>query len=234
MELPQPLIEGRLRRRYKRFFAEIELAGGEIVTAHCPNPGSMMGVLEPGGRVWASRHDDPKRKLKYSWQLAEIGGALIAINTLNPNRIAEEAIRADCIPALTGYGRLRREVKYGASSRVDLLLEDAARPPCYVEIKNVHLSRQPGLAEFPDSVTARGAKHLAELTAMAQAGARAVMLFIVQRADCARFALAADLDAAYARAFAAARAAGVEALCWDCDVRPDRVDLRREINFLDG
>ncbi|GAB4539980.1 MAG: DNA/RNA nuclease SfsA [Parvularculaceae bacterium] len=236
MDLPQPLIEGRLRRRYKRFFAEIELDSGEVITAHCPNPGSMLGVLVEGGRVWASRHDDPKRKLKYSWQLAEVEGALVAINTQNPNSIVEEAIRARRMPLFEGYADLRREVKYGAASRIDLLLEDAERPPCYLEIKNVHLSREAGLAEFPDSVTARGAKHLEELGEMARSGVRAVMLFVVQRSDCNRFCLAADLDPGYAAAFAAAQAAGVEAYCWDCEITKDEsaasVCLRREIDIV--
>lgn len=230
MRLPSPLVRGRLIKRYKRFLADVELENGETVTAHCANPGSMMGVAPPGAPVWLADHQGSKRKLRYSWELVDIDGALVAISTQNPNRIAEEAVRAGAIPELAGYAEIRREVKYGASSRVDLLLESGWRgAPCYVEVKNVHLTRETGLAEFPDSVTARGAKHLEELTAMVRAGARAVMLFIVQRADCRRFAPAADLDPAYAAGFARALDAGVEALCYDCEVTTAEVVLRRPL-----
>ncbi len=230
MRLPAPLLPGHLVKRYKRFLADIVLDSGEAITAHCANPGSMFGVAQAGARVWISRSADPKRKLAHSWELVEIGGALIAVNTSNPNRIAAEAIEAGAIPALAGYASLRREVRYGGASRIDLLLDDGADGrPCYVEVKNVHLSREPGLAEFPDSVTARGAKHLEELAAMVKQGARAVMLFVVQRPDCEVFRPAADLDPVYAAGLARAVAAGVETLCYDCDVTTQAVTLRRPL-----
>ncbi len=183
------------------------------------NPGSMMGLADPGMRVWLSKSDNPKRKLAYSWELLQFGETFVGINTMHPNKLVTEAIEADAIPELTGYGSLRREVKYGKSSRIDIFLEDGADGRlCYVEVKNVHLSRTPPLAEFPDSVTARGAKHLVELGDMAEAGHRAVMLFLVQRTDCTQFSLAADMDPVYADTMKTALARGVEVLCYGCEI----------------
>jgi len=219
MDLPGPLLPGTLRARYKRFFADVELDTGESVTAHCPNPGSMMGLKEPGLRAFVSYTDDPKRKLKYTLQVLEADGGPVGINTNLPNKLAEEAIGAGRISQLSGYASLRREVKYGKTSRIDLLLESGADPrPCYVEVKNVHLMRTPGLAEFPDSVTARGAKHLEELGDQVEAGARAVMLYVVQRTDCDRLSMASDIDPAYAAALKRALERGVEAIAYGCDV----------------
>ena len=229
MRFPDPLIPGRLRRRYKRFLADVELASGEIVTAHCPNPGSMLGLAEPGLAVWLLPARNPKRKLRFSWELVDLGETLVGINTGRPNEIAAEAVAAGKIPELAGYGALRREVRYGKNSRIDLLLEDESQPPCYVEIKNVHLLRRPGLAEFPDSVTARGAKHLAELAEMRAAGARAVMLFLVQREDCESFEIAADIDPAYDRALRAAMAQEVEVLCYACRLTGEGIALGRAL-----
>ena len=232
MRLPSPLLRGRLVKRYKRFLADIALDDGAAITAHCANPGSMMGIAQEGARVWVSEHHGAKRKLPYSWEIVEIGNTLIPINTTNPNKIAAEAIEAGVIPELAGYAEMRREVKYGEASRIDLLLQSGRRgAPCYVEVKNVHLSREAGLAEFPDSVTKRGAKHLVELSAMAATGARAVMLFIVQRSDCARFRPAADLDPAYAQALTDAINAGVETLCYDCEVTTSEVVLRKALEI---
>jgi sugar fermentation stimulation protein A len=233
MRFPSGLIEGRLLRRYKRFLADIELASGETVTAHCANPGSMLGLNAAGSRVWLSRSANPKRKLAYSWELIEVdlgrGPALVGINTASPNGAVAAAIRAGLIPPLRGYAGLRREVRYAETCRIDILLEDESRPPCYVEIKNVHLMRQPGLAEFPDSVTARGAKHLRALTQMIETGARAVMVYFVQRGDAERFTLAHDIDPAYARAFDDAHAAGVEALAVSSEVTLEGLKLPRAI-----
>ncbi|MFN0264058.1 DNA/RNA nuclease SfsA [Tepidamorphus sp. 3E244] len=229
MQFPKPLIPGTLVRRYKRFLADVTLESGETITAHCANPGAMTGLADPGIPVWLSLSDDPKRKLKYSLEVVQVddgaGPCCVGINTSHPNRIVEAAIGAGAIPQLAGYETMRREVRYGTNSRIDLLLESEGRPPCYVEVKNVHLVRQTALAEFPDSVTARGAKHLAELAKMAQSGARAVMFYLVQRGDCADFQLAADIDPAYAQAFAAARDAGVEAICYACNVSPEAILL---------
>lgn len=236
MRFGAPLIPATLIRRYKRFLADVALPAGETITVHCANPGAMTGLAAPGARVWLSRSDNPKRKLSHSWELIEVdlGGGLelVGINTSHPNALAAEAIVAGRIPELTGYETIRREVKYGRSSRVDFLLEHAGRPPCYVEIKNVHLMRQAGLAEFPDAVTKRGAKHLAELASVAGAGARAVMLFLIQIASAERFALARDIDPAYAAAFDRARTAGVEALAYRCQLTCDGIEVTEPVRIL--
>lgn len=230
MDLPQPLVPGRLVRRYKRFLCDVELESGETITAHCPNPGSMMGLKDPGSPVWLSRSSNPKRKLAYTLELIEADDTLVGIHTGRPNGLAEEAILAGAIPELAGYATLRREVRYGTNSRVDLLLEDGPDPrPCYVEVKNVHLRRKADLAEFPDSVTSRGAKHLAELADQVAAGARAVMLFVIQRGDCDALALAGDLDPTYAAAFAEATDNGVEALAYACRVQPTAITVERSL-----
>lgn len=224
MRFPAPLVRATLLRRHKRFLADVRLEDGTELTAHCPNPGSMMGVNAPGSEVWLSPARSVGRKLPYTLELVRAGG-LVGVNTGWPNALAEEAIRARRIPELTGYEAVRREVPYGKNSRIDLLLEGSGRPPCLVEVKNVHLKRGGTAAEFPDCVTTRGAKHLVELRDMVADGRRAVMLYIVQREDCDRFRLAADLDPAYALAFAAARAGGVEALCYSCKVGREAIEL---------
>jgi sugar fermentation stimulation protein A len=217
MNFPHPLVPARLRRRYKRFLADVEMTDGRTVTVHCPNPGSMLGLDMPGAEVWLSPAASPRRKLPYTWELIRVGDGLVGINTGHPNALAEEAIRQNRIPELAGYERWRREVNYGVNSRIDLLCERDGRPACYVEVKNVHLKRSEA-AEFPDCVTARGAKHLRELTAMVAAGHRAVMLYIVQRADCRRFSIAADIDPDYAAGLKQAMQAGVEAICYSCRI----------------
>lgn len=230
MRFSRDLVRGRLLRRYKRFLADVALeAGGEEVTAHCANPGSMMGLATPGATVYLSPSDNPKRKLAWSWELVEADGALVGINTAHPNTLVEEALVAGAIPALSGFARLEREVKYGRNSRIDLLLTEADGRRVFVEVKNVHLMRAPGLAEFPDSVTARGAKHLVEMADMVAEGARAAMVYLVQRPDCDRLRLAADIDAAYAAAFAAARARGVEAYAIGCRVTPQEIVAERPV-----
>jgi len=232
------LVPATLIRRYKRFLADVELADGSVVVAHVANPGAMTGLQAAGARVWLSRSPSLTRKLPYSWELVEVdfGSApeLAGVNTLHPNPIVAEALAAGTIPELAGYATLRREVKYGRvlngkGSRVDFLLEDPARPPCYVEVKNVHLMRQPGLAEFPDSVTARGARHLDELAGMVATGARAVMLFVIQIGSADALAIARDIDPAYGRAFDRARAAGVEALAWTCRLTREEIRLDRAV-----
>jgi sugar fermentation stimulation protein A len=218
-------MPGRLIRRYKRFLADIEVEGVGEVTAHCPNPGSMIGLAEPGLRVWVERAA-PGRKLPYAWRLAELGdGHWAGIDTAVPNRVVREALEARAIPEFAAYGNVRPEVKYGERSRVDFLLSGDGLPDAYVEVKNVHLRREADWAEFPDCVTARGARHLEELATMVASGHRAAMLYLVQRTDCTRFRLAADLDPAYARAVAAAREAGVEMLCYGTTITTEGVWL---------
>ncbi len=222
MKFPDPLIKGRLINRYKRFLADIELESGEVVTAHCANSGSMLSVNEAGAEVWLSPARNPDRKLKYTWEMIRIGRSWVGINTSLPNGIVAEAIEAGRIPELKGYGSLRREVKYGKNSRIDLLLEadgPGQGDKCYVEVKNVTMRRdrtKGAPVEFPDAVTTRGAKHLVELTTMVRDGHRAVMMYLVQRADSPAFAIAADIDPDYAEGLKTAMKAGVEVLCYGC------------------
>jgi sugar fermentation stimulation protein A len=234
MRFPAPLVRATLLRRYKRFLADVTLDDGPVVTVHCPNSGAMLGLDAPGVEVWLSSAANPKRKHPWTWELVREGDTLVGINTGHPNALAAEAIAAGTIPELAGYATLRREVKYGRNSRIDLLLEDPERPPCYVEVKNVHLKRGIGPdtpAEFPDCVTARGAKHLVELADMVAAGGRAVMLYLAQRDDVGRFALAADIDPAYAAGLRLARAAGVEALAYRCRVALDGIAVTDRLEF---
>ena len=232
MEFARPLIPGTLVRRYKRFLADIEI-DGETVVAHCANPGAMTGLAEPGMRVWVEPNDDPRRKLRHAWRLVELGGHWAGIDTGVPNRVVAEALRTGRVPGLAGHAEVRAEVRYGARSRVDFVLSGPGLPDAFVEVKNVHLMREPGLAEFPDCVTTRGARHLRELAAMAGSGARAVMLYVVQRTDCARMGLAADIDPAYAAAHAVARAAGVESIAMTCAISRREIVLDRAIPMVE-
>jgi sugar fermentation stimulation protein A len=241
MRFSSELVPATLLRRYKRFLADVELADGNVTTVHVANPGGMIGLQAPGSRVWLSRSSNVKRKLPYSWELVEVdfggGPELVGVNTAHPNTLVAEALTAGIVPELAGYTGIRREVGYGdgafgSVSRIDFLLEGAGCPPCYLEIKNVHLMRRPGLAEFPDSVTVRGARHLDELAAMAATGARAVMLYVVQIGSAETFGLARDIDPAYGRASDRARAAGGEALAWRCRLTSQGIDLMQPIPVM--
>lgn len=230
MRFQTPLVPGRLIRRYNRFLADVTLEDGREVTAHCPNPGAMLGLKEPGLRIWLEPNDDSKKKLKFGWRLAELpGGHMAGIDTSVPNRVVAEALAARAVPALADYDDIRAEVAYGTRSRVDFLARGTGLVDAYVEVKNVHLLREGDWAEFPDSVTARGAKHLRELGAMAEAGHRAVMLYLVQRTDCARVRLAADIDPVYAEAAAEASARGVEMIAHGTRITREGVWLDRPL-----
>ena len=229
MKLNTPLTKGVLVERYKRFFADVRLADGSVVTAHCANSGSMMNVKEPGSKVWLSANQNPKAKLDWRWEMIEIDGAKVGINTMHPNRIVEEAIKISKIKELTGYSSLRREVGYGSeNSRIDLLLEDPEL--CYVEVKNVTLKRG-AKAEFPDAVTTRGAKHLRELSLMVRDGHRAVMVYLVQRPDCQVFTIAGDIDPAYFETLKSAMKVGVEVLCYQCTLTEEEIILDQPLKI---
>jgi sugar fermentation stimulation protein A len=236
MRFPRPLVRGTLIQRYKRFLADVRLADGSVVTASCPNTGSMMGLVAPGSVVWLSESDSPTRKYRHTWEMVEAdlgqGPTLVGINTGHPNKLVAEAIGERRVRALAGYGELRREVNYGRNSRIDILLQCATKGLCYVEIKNVHLSRSHGLAEFPDSVTERGKKHLAEMSDMVRAGHRAVMVYLVQRSEAKKLAFARDVDPDYGLAFDQAAAAGVEAIALRCRMSTEEIVVDRAIPII--
>lgn len=233
MRFQTELVPARLIRRYKRFLADCTLEDGTEVTAHCANPGSMMGLAEPGMRIWLEPNDDPKRKLNYGWRLVEHeNGHFTGVDTSLPNRVVKAALEARQIEGLDAYGTVKPEVRYGENSRVDFLLTEPGLPDAYVEVKSVTLSRASGQAEFPDSVTKRGTRHLVELAQMARAGHRAVLLYLVQRTDCTAFQLAADIDPAYAAAFGNARAAGLETLVIGTQINRHGIGLAAPLTFL--
>jgi sugar fermentation stimulation protein A len=230
VKLPHPLVPGRLLRRYKRFLADVELSDGTVVTAHCPNSGSMLGCAAPGNPVLLSRSDNPARKLPYTWELVHVDNCWVGINTGLPNRLVREGIERGIVTELQGYGRIRQEVCYGAErSRIDLLLEDPGL--CYVEVKNVTLVED-GVARFPDAATTRGQKHLRELMAMVKSGARAVNFFVVQHAAARAVGPADAIDPAYGRLLRQAAGAGVELLAYQASVTPTDIALCRALPIV--
>jgi sugar fermentation stimulation protein A len=230
MKLPQPLLEGTLIRRYQRFLADVSLADGTIVTAHCPNSGSMKGCALPGCTVLLSRSTNPTRKLPYTWELAKIDGIWVGINTSRPNALVHEALCADAIAELSGYDTIRPEVRYGSHSRIDLLLS-GQRGQCYVEVKNVTLINGEK-ALFPDSVTTRGQKHLNELMEVVRQGARGVIFFLVQRADAVAVSPADEIDPEYGRLLRQALGNGVEALAYQATVGPEEIVLCKRLPVI--
>lgn len=228
MKFPSPLVEGRLEQRYKRFFADVRLPDGRLVTAHCANPGSMKSCWAPRGRVWLSDSNDPRRKLRLTWELSETGSARIFVNPLAANRVVHEALTNGGVPELGGYTSLRREVRFGERTRFDFMLERGdAR--CFVEVKNVTLGLGHGRAAFPDSVTERGSRHLQELIRAVESGHRAVLLFCVSRSDALSTEPARDIDPNYANWLARAHEAGVEVLAYKCRITQRGVWLHRRL-----
>lgn len=230
MKFEQKLIAGTLIQRYKRFLADIKLNSGEIITAHCPNSGSMKTCKTPGWEVRISDSGNPARKYRHTWEMVHNGRCWIGINTSIPNKIAEEAVREGNISELNGFETIRREVKYGENSRIDLLLENP-RQKCYVEVKNVTLVEEDGYYKFPDAVTERGRKHLKELMEMVKQGHRAVMLFVIQRSDGTVFKPAKDIDPQYAATLKQAFDAGVEILPYRAHVSPGEIKLTEKLEF---
>jgi len=230
MIFEKPLIPGKLIKRYKRFLADIELDTGDIITAHCPNSGSMKACATPCWKVMLSESDNPKRKYKYTWEMVHNEKCWIGINTIIPNIIAEEAIKDGTITELSGYDELKREVKYGENSRIDIYLKNDQQI-CYVEVKNVTLVEDDGNYYFPDSVTSRGLKHLHELMEMKKQGHRAVMLFVIQRSDGKIFKPAAHIDPKYAEGLKTAYENGVEILVRQADVSPEKINITEKIDY---
>lgn len=225
------MIHGNFVRRYKRFLVDVELENGQVVTAHCPNSGSLASCTGPGWPVLLSDSHNPKRKLRLTWEMIDNGRCWIGINTQRANALAAEAIQKGVIPQLEGYDTIRREVRYGERSRVDLLLEGTG-PACWVEVKNVTLVDGAGRYAFPDAPTERGRRHLAELSARVRLGDRAVMLFVIQRSDGDGFVPAADIDPAYTDALERARETGVEVLAWRAEIRPEGLEIVEPVEVL--
>jgi sugar fermentation stimulation protein A len=232
MQFEPPLEQGRLLKRYKRFFADIQTASGELLTIHCPNTGSMFNCMQEGGRVWFSRSNDPKRKLPGTWELSETPqGRLACVNTGRANALVEEALRAEVISELVGFTDLRREVPYGEErSRIDFRL-DYPSGPAFVEVKSVTLGfADSNVAAFPDAVTSRGAKHLRELAALARNGVRAVQLYCVNLSGIEAVRPAVEIDPAYAQGLREAKAAGVEVLAYGVEISPLEIRLVRRLD----
>ena len=227
MNFDKPLMRATIIRRYKRFLADVTLEDGREVTAHVANPGSMMGMAAVGASVWLEPNDDPKRKLKYSWKLIEVGDAMICVDTGAANRVVKEALQSGALDL--GYSSFCPEVKFGEGSRVDFLLTDDGKPDLYLEVKSVTLSRTDGLAEFPDSKTERGAKHMRELANMVAQGHQAMLLFLVQRTGITAVDLARDIDPKYALAFDLARSKGVRVICYDCLIDTSGITFEKQI-----
>ncbi|MFM2486610.1 DNA/RNA nuclease SfsA [Celerinatantimonas yamalensis] len=233
MKFNPPLIAGRLVRRYKRFLADVELIDGSIITAHCANTGAMTGCAEPGWQVWLRDSQNPKRKCRYSWELVENAqGNYICINTTRANEVVTEAINNNQIESLRGYSQCTREVRYGEeNSRIDLLLCDPSRVDCYIEVKSVTLLTDDGVGLFPDATTTRGQKHLRELTTIAQAGQRAVLLFAVMHSGIEKVSIAHHIDALYGQLLQRAIDAGVEVIAQRFAPHPERIEVDSIISF---
>ncbi len=229
MRFQTELVPAILERRYKRFLADARLEDGRQVTAHCPNPGAMTGLAEPGTQIWLEPNDDPRKKLKYGWRLTALETGLVCIDTSLANRVVGEALDRSELPVFAAYPHHRAEVPYAENARVDFLLSGDGQPDLYLEVKSVTLSRQHGLAEFPDTKTARGAKHLAALAQMVARGHRAAVLYVVMRDDCSAMALAADIDPAYVKAHIVAQ--GVETFCHAARLSLGDIQLGSALSF---
>ena len=222
------LTPGVLLKRYKRFLADVKLDTGEIVTAHCPNTGSMKGCSEPGRTVYLSSHNNPKRKYKYTWELIAMPTSLVGVNTLVPNRLVFKSIDQKLIPELSRYNRIQREVKIGEHSRIDLMLTKGGAKRCYIEIKNCTLVNE-AIAQFPDAVTSRGLKHIIELENLAKAGHRSMMFYFIQRMDARGFRPADHIDPEYGRRLRQAVEKGIEVLAYDVRIDLQGIELNNKI-----
>lgn len=233
MKFISPLIKGKLIKRYKRFFADVELKNGQLAIAHCPNTGSMTHCAETGWTAYLSEHNNPKRKLAYTWELVENHQQhIIGVNTHNANKLVAEALQHKIINELAEYEHIAAEVKYGSeNSRIDFLLTQTGLPNCYVEVKSVTLL-QDGCGYFPDAVTTRGQKHLRELVTMIEQGHRAVLLFAVQHSGIKKVRVAAHIDANYANELQRAIDAGVQILAYNCVLQQENYFLHQSVPFI--
>ena len=229
MKFKDKLLQGILIKRYKRFFVDIKYKN-KIITGHCPNPGSMMGLLNKGNKVWFSESNNPNRKLKYTLEIIEIGKKMVGINTLLTNKIVLEALNNKKINSLTKFDDIRSEVKFSDNTRFDFLLLNN-KEKCFLEVKNVTLVREKKTAEFPDAITSRGTKHLNELCYAKNKGYQSYILYLIQREDCDSFKIAKDIDEEYKIAFSKALKSGVKILCYDCKLNNEEIKLNNQINY---
>ena len=229
MNFNETLISGEFIKRYKRFFVDIKM-GNNTITAHCPNTGSMMGLLKKGNKVWFSRSDNPKRKLKYTLQIFENENSKIGINTHLTNKIVFDALKKRSIKNFIKLDDIKQEVKFGENTRFDFLLTEKTKKT-FIEVKNVTLSRKNKVAEFPDAITTRGLKHIEELLKAKQKGFEIYLLFVIQRNDCSKFQLAKDIDPEYCEFLIKAVKKNLKILCYDCKFSPKGIKLNREIKF---
>lgn len=229
MKFKKKLLQGTLIKRYKRFFADIEY-NNKTITAHCPNSGSMMGLLNKGNTVWFSESDNPKRKLKYTLEIIDVNKKLVGINTHLSNKIVLEALKEKRIKNLIQFNNIRTEVKFSDNTRFDFLISNSKKK-CFLEVKNVTLTRKNEIAEFPDAITSRGTKHLKELITAKKKGYESYILYLIQREDCRSFKIAQDIDQEYKIAFAEALKNGVKMLCYDCKLNNEEIRLNKQINY---
>ena len=229
MEFKERLLQGSLIKRYKRFFVDINYKN-KIITAHCPNSGSMMGLLKKGNKIWFSRSDNPSRKLKYTLEIIDEEKKMVGINTLLTNKIVFEALSQKRIKKLVKFNNIKTEVKFSDKTRFDFLISNN-KEKCFLEVKNVTLSRKDKIAEFPDAITSRGTKHLNELIIARQRGFKSYILYLIQREDCESFRIAKDIDEEYKIAFDKAMKNGVKILCYDCKISAEEIKLNNRINY---
>ena len=229
MKFKERLLQGTLIKRYKRFFVDIKYKN-KIITGHCPNTGSMMGLLNKGNKIWFSRSDNLSRKLKYTLEIIEVGKKMIGINTLLTNKIVFEALSQKKIKNFAKFNNIKPEVKFSDKTRFDFLISDN-KEKCFLEVKNVTLSRKDKIAEFPDAITSRGTKHLKELIIAKQRGFESYILYLIQREDCKSFRIAKDIDEEYKIAFDKALKKGVKIICYDCKISTEEIKLNNRINY---
>ena len=229
MKFKEKLLQGTLIKRYKRFFVDIKYKN-KIITSHCPNSGSMMGLLEKDNKAWFSETNNPNRKLKYTLEVIEIEKNMIGINTFLTNKIVLEALNNKKINSLVKFNNIKTEVKFSNNTRFDFLISNN-KEKCFLEVKSVTLSRKNQTAEFPDAITSRGTKHLNELINAKKRGFESCILYLIQREDCKTFKIAEDIDHKYKIAFDNSRNNGVKILCYDCKITNEEIKLNNQINY---